>query len=168
VATLYALDPLAQSLCFADGMPGHVFQENEVKNRCSDVDFGGYNEGSFTVGVEGARRGVIVDLGDATGLRERYGYAETVGGGQGFASLHVEGGRALILKSGRPRAFQELKESAQLFGEARVSASAPVKVGHIYLIRLTDDYDENFQRLGKMKVISYTPGESVTIRWQAL
>jgi hypothetical protein len=39
VTTLYTLDPLAHTLCFADGKDGSVFQENEVRNRCSDIDF---------------------------------------------------------------------------------------------------------------------------------
>jgi hypothetical protein len=168
IATLYALDPLASWLCFADGKDGHVFQENETRNRCSDVNFGGYSPGGLSVAVEGARRGRIIDLGDADELESRYGYRETVGKGQGFASLHAEGGKVFVLKSSRPQKFQELKESAELFAECKATASAPVKVGHIYLIRITDDHDKNLQRLAKVKVISYVPGESVTIRWQGL
>jgi hypothetical protein len=44
----------------------------------------------------------------------------------------------------------------------------PIKVGHIYLIRITDRHDRSFERLAKLKVVSYVPGESVTIRWQVL
>jgi hypothetical protein len=168
IATLYALDPLASWFCFADGKDGHVFQDNEARNRCSDVNFGGYTPDVFSVGVEGARRGVIIDLGDAAELETRYGFRETVGNGQGFASLHADGGKVFVLKSRRPQQFQELQESAALFAEGKGKASAPVKVGHIYLIRITDGHDRNFQRLAKVKVISYVPGESVTIRWQGL
>jgi hypothetical protein len=168
IATLYTLDPLSSSLCLADGRDGHVFHQNETKNRCSDVDFGSYSPNSFSVGVEGARRGRIIDLGDADELESRYGFRETVGKGQGFASLHEEGGKVLVLKDSRPRTFQELKESGQLFAEGQSPATAPVKVGHIYLIRITDGHDKSFQRLAKVKVIAYVPGESVTIRWQPL
>ena len=168
IATLYALDPLAGALCFADGKDGRVFQDNEARNRCSDLDFGGYSAGGFSVGVEGGRVGVIIDLGDAAELESRYGYRETVGKSQGFASLHAEGGRIFVLKESRPQTFQELKESAQLFAEGKPSASAPVRVGHLYLIRITDRHDQNFQRLAKLKVVSHVPGESVTIRWQVL
>ena len=168
IATLYALDPLASSLCFADGKDGRVFQQNETRNRCSDLDFGNYGGGGFSVGVEGARRGRIIDLGDAAELESRYGFRESVGRAQGFASLHAKGGRVFVLKSSRPQAFQELEESDELFAEGRAGASAPVKVGHIYLIRITDRSDKGFQRLTKVKVISYVPGESVTIRWQPL
>ena len=168
ITTLYALDPLAVSLCLADGRDGHVFQQNATKNRCSDVEFGSYMPGGLSVAVEGARRGRIIDLGDAAELETRYGYQETAGKPQGFASLHVEGGKVFVLKNSRPQKFQELKESAELFTKGEATASAPVKVGHIYLIRITDDYDKSFQRLAKVKVISYVPGESVTIRWQPL
>jgi hypothetical protein len=43
-----------------------------------------------------------------------------------------------------------------------------VKIGHVYLARITDSYDNNFQVLVKLLVIAYVPGESVTLRWQAL
>ncbi|HEX6625972.1 MAG TPA: hypothetical protein VF064_19805 [Pyrinomonadaceae bacterium] len=168
VVTLYALDPLARTLCFADGRDGHVFHENEVRNRCSDLDFGSYRAGHFSVGVEGARLGAVVNLGTADELRQRYGYPETVGNGQGFASLRAEGGRVLVLKGVRPHAEQELKESALLFGEGAGAASAPVKLGNIYLVRLTDRRDRDFERVVKLKVIAHTPNESVTVRWQAL
>jgi hypothetical protein len=166
--TLYALDPLTSSLCFADGKDGSVFHENQTLNRCSDLNFGGYSADGFSVAVEGSRLGVIIDLGDAGELEARYGYSETVGNAQGFASLHAEGGKLFVLKDRRPQTFQELKESAQLFAEGKATARAPVRVGHIYLVRITDQYDKNFQRLAKLKVVSYAPGESVTIRWQVL
>ncbi|MDQ2973863.1 MAG: hypothetical protein M3R69_00470 [Acidobacteriota bacterium] len=122
VATLYALDPLAQSFCFRDAGDGHM----------------------------------------------DYGYEETVGGGQGFASVHFEDGKLVILKDRRTRVMQGLNESTQLFAEPTSSANAPVRLGHIYLARLTDRNDPSFQLLVKLLVIGYKPGESVTFRWQSL
>jgi hypothetical protein len=168
VVTLYALDPLARTFCFADGRDGHVFHNNEVMNRCSDIDFNNYNAGSFTVGIEGGRVGRIIDLGNGAELRQRYGYEETVGNGQGFASLRVEDGRVVILRDRRPQAVQELRESALLFQEGASGASAPIRLGNIYLVRITDRHDRTFQRIVKLMVIAYTPNESVTIRWQIL
>ena len=168
IATLYALDPLTSSLCFADGKAGRVFQQHETRNRCSDLDFGGYSAGGFSVGVEGGRVGVIIDLGDGDEMLQRHGFNGTVGNSQGFASLHAESGKVFVLKSLRPQTFQELNESGQLFAEGQPLASAPVRVGHVYLIRITDRHDKNFQRLAKLKVVSHVPGESVTIRWQVL
>jgi hypothetical protein len=168
VATLYALDPLAQSFCFRDAGDGHVFQEHEVKNRCSDINFNSYYAEQFAVGIEGGRLGVILDLGSSDDLKKEYGYDETVGGGQGFASVHLEDGKLVILKDRRARVMQELKESAQLFLQPTSAAKAPVKVGHVYLARLTDRDDSSFQVLVKLLVIGYVPGESVTFRWQSL
>ncbi len=168
IATLYALDPLARTLCFGDGREGGVFQQNETRNRCSDIDFNTYNEGSLTVGIEGGRVGSIVDLGSATELEKRYGYSETAGKGQGFASLRVANGKVLVLKDRRTGSEQELAESALLFAESKKSASAPVKIGSIYLLRLTDRNDKSFERIVKLLVVGYTPNESVTIRWQVM
>jgi len=168
IVTLYALDPLARTFCFADGKDGHIFQNNEVRNRCSDIDFNNYNAGSFTVGVEGGRVGRIIDLGNTAELRHKYGYEETVGNGRGFASLRIEDGRVVILKDRRSQAVLELRESASLFQEGTSGASAPIKLGNMYLVRLADRHDRAFQRIVKLMVIAYTPNESVTIRWQVL
>lgn len=168
LVTLYALDPLARTFCFADGKDGGVVQNNEVKNRCSDIDFNNYYAGNFSVGVEGGRLGRIVDLGNATQLSEKYGYSETVGKGQGFASLRMENGKVVILKDRKSQAVQELKESASLLAEGASVATAPIRVGNIYLVRLTDRHDRAFQRMVKVMVVAHTPNESVTIRWQVL
>lgn len=168
VVTLYALDPLARTFCFADGREGGVFQQNETRNRCSDIDFNTYNESSLTVGVEGGHTGAIVDLGSASELEKRYGYSDTLGKGQGFASLRVENNNVLILRDRQTHSEQNLVESESLFVESKRSASAPVKLGHIYLLRLVDRYDKNFERVVKLLVVAYTPNESVTIRWQVM
>jgi hypothetical protein len=168
VVTLYALDPLAQSFCFRDANDGLIFNQHEVKNRCSDLNFNNYYAEHFAVGIEGGRVGTIVDLGSAGDLKKEYGYEETVGNGQGFASIHFEAGKVVILKDRRARVMQHLKESTQLFAEPTSSANAPVKLGHIYLARITDRHDNSFQLLVKLLVIGYVPGESVTLRWQSL
>jgi hypothetical protein len=168
IATLYAIDPLARSFCFGDGREGGVFQQNEARNRCSDIDFNAYNEGSLTVGIEGGRTGAILDLGSTAELQKRYGYSETVGAGQGFASLRSENGKVFILKDRQTHTEQEMSEAALLFTESKPSASLPVKLGHIYLIRIVDRSDKSFERIVKILVIAYTPNESVTIRWQVL
>lgn len=168
VVTLYALDPLAQSFCFHDANAGHVFQQHEVRNRCSDINYSSYYAEHFAVGIEGGRLGAIIDLGSGDDLKKEYGYQETVGGGQGFASVHLEDGKVVILKDRRPQTMQDLKEASQLFAEGTSGAKVPVKVGHIYLARLSDSYDRKYQVLVKLLVIGYLPGESVTFRWQAL
>jgi hypothetical protein len=165
---LYALDPLAQSFCFHDAGDGHVFQQHEVRNRCSDINFHSYQPEQFAVAIEGGRLGTIVDLGTTDDLKKKYGYEETVGGGQGFASVHVEEGEIVILKDRRAGAMQGLKESNQLFAQPTPSANAPVKLGHIYLARITDRHVRSFQMIVKLMVIGYVPGESVTFRWQTL
>lgn len=167
VATLYGLDPLSQSFCFSVPGEGHLFQQHAVRNRCSDINYTSYRSEHFSVGIEGGRYGNLVDLGTAEDLKKKYGYQETVGGGQGFASIHLEDGKVVILKDRRSEAMQDLEESKLLFGETAKPAEAPVKLGHIYLARITDQDDRSFQLLVKLLVIAYVPGESVTLRWQA-
>jgi hypothetical protein len=170
VVTLYAHDPLARAFCFRDGKDGLIFQYNEVRNRCSDIDFNTYNAGNFTVGIEGGRIGSLVDLGSAEDLKLRYGYLReaTIGNGEGFASLRLENGKMQILKERKSQTVQELKESALVFQAGKSGATAPIKLGHIYLARITDSHEKDFQTLVKLIVIAYTPNESVTIRWQVL
>src|SRR5262245_10409129 len=75
IATLFARDPLTQSLCFQDGGPGNVFQNGATRNRCSDLNFNSYTANGFRVGVEGGRDGAILDLGTPEALKATYGFA---------------------------------------------------------------------------------------------
>jgi hypothetical protein len=168
IATLFARDPLMQSLCFKDGGPGGVFQNGQLRNRCSDLNFNSYSANALSVGVEGGRQGTILDLGTPEELKSKYGYSETVSGGQGFASIDVQNGKALILKDHRTGALQELAESADLFRAPRPVASVPVKLGHVYLMRMTDTNDRAFEMFAKVLVLAHAPNESVTVRWNLL
>ena len=168
IATMFALDPLTQSFCFKDGGPGGSIQKGKVFNRCSDLNFNGYSADGFSVGVEGGRQGVILDLGTPQDLKLAHGYTETVGNGQGFASLNVKSGKVMIVKDYREGTRQELKNSAKLFETPKSSASSAVKLGHIYLIRITDRNDPSYEMLAKIMVIAHVPSESVTIRWYVL
>ncbi|NNM25131.1 MAG: hypothetical protein HKO59_03930 [Phycisphaerales bacterium] len=165
LTTLYAHDPIARALSFSDGRYGAMIQDHEVRNRNSDIDFGGYVAGAFSVGIEGGREGAIVDLGHADTLGERYGFRETVGGGQGYASIRFVEGDLHIRSNGR--ATQPLKEAAGLT-QCRRNASAATRMGHVYLVRLIDRHDESFELVAKFMVVEHRDGESATLRWQQL
>lgn len=169
IFTLYALDPLARALCFRDGRAGMLFEKNRWGNRCSDLVFSLSGDGTFVTALESNRVGAIVDLGTPLELRDRYGYEDAHDGGEGYASLRLQGDTILILKEDNPHEkLQPLKEGAALFGELRPSAPAPVRLGHIYLVRIADKKDKTFQHIVKFIVIAYRPNESVTIRWEPL
>jgi hypothetical protein len=169
VVTLYALDPLARALCFRDGREGFAFEKNRWTSRCSDLIYTLAGDGTFVTATEANRLAAIIDLGTPLELRDRYGYEDAHDGGEGFASLRLQGDTIMILKEDNPHEqLQPLKEGAALFGELRKSANAPVRLGHIYLIRLADKQDKSFQHLVKLMVIAYKPNESVTIRWEPL
>jgi hypothetical protein len=169
IATLYALDPLASSLCFADGREGGIIQHGGVYNRCSHISFDHYNTGGLTVAIEGGEQGAIIDLGSADDLKKEYGYNETGGNGQGFASITFRDGVIMIRKAGKDDPLQELVEGARLFPEVlHSSASAIARPGHIYLARIFDPGRKDFQILVKLLVLKATPGDSVTFRWELL
>jgi len=173
ITTLYALDPLARTLCFTDGKDGMVFQNGQVRNRCSHLDFDSYEKGGFTAGIQGGQVGIIIDLGTATDLQQGYGYQETVGRPDGFASIQIRENKTMILGDRKTNTLQELREGGLLFqGESKrvasANASAMIKPGHIYLARIIDTNDPSFQLLVKMLVLSYVPNQSVTFRWELL
>jgi len=168
--TMYAMDPLSRNLCFSDGKEGMAFVNNKWENRCSDLNFTLAGSGTFVTGVELNRAGAIVDLGTANDLRGRYSFEDAENGGVGFASLRVMGGKIMILQDDNgkfPASWQPLQEASQL-SETKSSATAPIKLGHIYLVRVTDTRDKNYQQLVKFLVVAYRPEESVTLRWELL
>jgi hypothetical protein len=167
IFTMYALDPLARTLCFSDGKEGMAFVNTDWGNRCSDLSYAA--AGSFVSGIEVDRVAAIVDLGTADELRHRYGFEDATGGGTGFASLHLKGDKIMVLKQDLSKQeFQPLQEGPKLFTEVAPSATAPIKLGHIYLVRIADKKDKSFQQLVKLMVIAYRPDESVTLRWELL
>lgn len=168
ITTLYASDPIARSLCLTDGKEGGVFQNGGVFNRCSHIEFDSYKIGSLSVGIQGGETGRIIDLGTAADLSKQYSYQETVGNGQGFASIVYREGKVLIAKERYKETRQELVQAAQLFESGESMSSVEAKAGHIYLARITDRHNKDFQILVKILVLSARPGESVTFRWELL
>jgi len=167
IFTMYALDPLARTLCFSDGKEGMAFTNTVWGNRCSDLSYtGGAN---FVSGIEVDRLAAIVDLGTADELRNRHGFEDAQGGGTGFASLHLQGDKIMVLKQDLGKQeFQPLQEGSKLFTEVGSSVAAPIKLGHIYLVRITDKKDKRTLQLVKLMVIAHRPDESVTLRWELL
>jgi hypothetical protein len=170
IFTLYAVDPLARSLCFNDGKEGMAIVSNKWENRCSDLSFTLAGGGSLVTGIELNRMAAIVDLGTANDLRGRYSYEDAENGGVGFASIRLEGNKVTILQddNGKFKAsWQTLQEGSKLT-EVKSSANAPIQLGHIYLVRTVDSRDKSFQQTVKLIVIAYRPEEAVTVRWELL
>ena len=169
IFTMYVLDPLARTMCFSDGKEGFAFVNNDWGNRCSDLSYSLAGDGSLVSGIEVNRMAAIVDLGTPDELRQRYGFEDATDGGTGFASLHLIGDKIMVLKEDiRTPEFQPLQEGPKLFMEVGPSATAPIKLGHIYLVRIADKKDKSFQQLVKLMVIAYRPDEAVTLRWESL
>lgn len=169
IFTMYALDPLSRTFCFNDGKEGMAIANNQFGNRCSDLNYSLAGNGIFVAGIEVNRVAAIVDLGTNNQLRERYGFDDSDNGAVGFASLRLEGNKITILQEDNTTpVWQPLKEGPQLFTDLKASANAPIKLGHIYLVRVADTKDKNFQQIVKLMVVSYRPEESVTLRWELM
>jgi len=170
IFTLYAYDPLARTLCFEDGKEGRAIAANQWGNRCSDLTYSLAGTGVLVAGIEINRVAAIVDLGTADDLRERYGFEDAPNGGVGFASLRLDGGGKLqvLQEDNSTPVWQPLKEGPQLFTDVKASANAPIKLGHIYLVRIAETKDRSFQKIAKLMVIAYRPDESVTLRWELM
>jgi hypothetical protein len=170
IFTMYAMDPLSRNLCFTDGKEGMAFVNNKWENRCSDLGYTLAGNGSLVSGIELNRVAAIVDLGTPNDLRGRYGYDDAENGGVGFASLRLDGDKVMVLQDNSDPVkvtWQPLKEVSQL-AEVKSSANAPIKLGHIYLVRITGSKDKSFLMTVKLMVIAYRPDEAVTLRWELL
>ena len=171
IFTMYAVDPLARTLCLTDGKEGMAFVNNKWENRCSDLSYTLAGNGSLVSGIEMNRVAAIVDLGTANELRGRYGYDDAENGGVGFASLRLEGGKIMILQDNSNPSkltWQAVQENSKLT-ELKSSATAPIQLGHIYLLRIADSRDKTSQQMVvKLMVIAYRPEEAVTLRWELL
>ncbi len=166
IFTMYAIDPLARTLCFSDGKEGMAFANTTWVNRCSDLSFAGSN---LVTGVEADRLGAIVDLGTADALSSGHGFEDAQGGATGFASIHLQGDKVMVLKEDfGKQVFQPLREGPKLFTELGSSVAAPIKLGHIYVVRITGKKDNSSQQFAKLMVIAFRPEESVTLRWELL
>ena len=166
IFTMYSIDPLARTLCFSDGKEGMAFKNTNWGNRCSDLSFAGTN---LVAGIEIDRLGAIVDLGTADELSNGYGFEDSQGGGTGFASIHLQGDKIMVLKEDfSKQVFQPLQEASKLFTEAGSSVAATIKLGHIYLVRIADKKDKSTLQLVKLMVIAFRPNEAVTLRWESL
>ena len=168
IFTIYLVDPLSRTLCFADGKEGMAFTNTDWGNRCSDLTFNLAAGGSLVSGIEVNRVAAIVDLGTADDLRNRYGFEDAQGGGTGFASLHLQGDKIMVLKQDLSKQeFQPLQEGSKLFTDVGSNATALIRLGHIYLVRIADK-NRNTLQLVKLMVIAHRPEESVTLRWESL
>jgi len=84
--------------------------------------------------------------------------------------LRLEGGKIMVLQDDSNPSkltWQPVQEAAKLT-DVKSSATAPIQLGHIYLLRIADSRDKTSQQIIKLMVIAYRPEEAVTVRWELL
>ena len=171
LVTLYQLDPVSQSFNFTENYAGNVMKDHRVLVSGAEMDFGVYHADSFSVAVTNGSTGRIVDLGTPKTLKEKYGYSEPVGNGQGFASIHRKGTSFLVQQrhdKDDHSEYQELTEGAQLLTNLRSLDSAPIILGHIYILHVVQSQGPPADTFVKLMVVAYQPDQSVTIRWEIM
>jgi len=167
--TLFANDPLRTTLSFDSGDWGTTISSNVHVNIDSQVSFDIYDVGALTPGIQGGQDGFILDLGTPAELAAKYGYAETVGQGQGFASIHFEGDLLMIVKDVQAGVFQPFDDGNRfLQAPPQSSTHATPKLGHVYLVKLIDTNDPTWSRVVKLLVSGHRSGESVDLTWRVL
>jgi hypothetical protein len=148
ISTLYANDPLEWSLDLRTGQPGTVVQQGELRNRDSHIGMGWFPD-CLTVGIQGGDTGAIVDLGT---LQE-------AGKALGMPFVGNSGNVYVGLQPAWVRDHAGLQHAAS-------TAHAPIKVGHLYLVRVANG--EKPDLFAKLIVLDFQPGAQVTLRWQLL
>jgi len=167
IATLYRFYPIARTFSFSYGTPGLVIDTNDVYNFNSDIDYGNYNAGYLTVGIEGDITGKMVDLGSQTSLSQEYGYSETVGYGQGYASIDFASNTSsqLVIRSAVQNQNQNLTETTQLYQTGSYNEYLYPYVDHIVLVRLSNS--NNAEKVVKMLILA-VDYDYVTFRYDVL
>ena len=170
LVTLHAGDPVTHTLNLSTGLFGGRIEGTRFVETRAHLDYGTYAENALSLALEEDDRGVFVDLGHWTALREAYGYDEADGGGIGFASIALDGDRVRIARRRQEDSPQTLREARPILsshpGERRTSV-VPLP-GHILLVRLEDRLRKATPLLAKILVVSHVPGDSVTLRWALL
>jgi len=153
LTTLRAVDDLSATMGFPSGAPGYIVEDHEVRNRVSHLAFDRWVKGALVVGIQGGSLGVIKDIGDVR-LRDT---ACSV-----LPFLQLRDG--VVFDASREHS--SLPDAGiALQDEARSLASAPVELGHVYLIRVDEAATSHF---AAVRVVEHVPGQSVTLRWRTL
>ena len=172
LTTLYAMDPSSSCIRLTDGEPGRGILGNWPENLGGHLNFGGLLKDGFGVAYQDWQLGTILDIGPYTQLHPEQANYEEVGSFIGFASLSRIADEATFTRS------MWIHDGTEPYGGAQVAGvedlwlpngtkeTAPVKLGHVYLIRIVHEL-EDMRELVMVKalVVDHTPGVSVTIRW---
>lgn len=163
--TLYANDPVANAFSVDDGEYGKIMRPNGVFNRDSDITFGAYRSGYLSFAMQGGDEAHVINLGTSRELASRYGYDETVGGGQGFASIAFRDGKLTIFEN-RHDTYQPLREGQTLINSFDPSENEiRPELGHIYIAKLLSEGEPTFV---KLMVVAMDPQSWIVLRWERL
>ena len=163
--TLYANDPVADAFSVDDGEYGSTMRPDGMYNRDSDITFDSYRSGYLSFAMQGRDEAHVINLGTSSELASRYGYDETVGGGQGFASIAFRDGEITIFKE-RYKSYQPLREAETLINNFNSDENEiRPEIGHIYLARIVEDGESVFV---KIFVVAMDPQSWIVLRWEKL
>lgn len=158
---LVATDPLRRSFDFERGAYGAVLQDGQIKNLGSHLEYSGYYDDEFSVGISGSDVGIIVNLGHDDYVAERIGVPQTVGSGQGYAALALgEGDRLNDPMHPELMLIPAHNLSLDVTGHERP------QLGHVYAARIVREGKTDL--VVKMLVVAIVPSERVEFQWARL
>jgi len=153
VTTLRWVDDLQSCFGFARADYSLAINGDRFSNRGSDISYHRWVKDALVVGIEGQSKGVIKDIGDPRTKKTQHS----------ILPFLERRGSAVVDTSAEGSSLPA--EGLPLTDAAQKQASAPVVLGHTYLVRLDDSRDSRFVAL---RVLEYCPGQSVTFRWRQL
>jgi len=164
--TLYANDPLLDSIVIADGTPAKTYKGYYTQERSVDIIYGEMVPGELTLAPFSKRMAGMVDLGTEANLKAKYLVKAPLD--SMFFSIHYDDGKLWLAKDARNGTFQPFDRSdLALLQIVTPAPSFKPIVNHIYLMNITDD-KLHTQQVAKMMVTSITNDQIIRFRWNVL
>lgn len=179
IVTLYRHDPIGMTFDVTRGAYGHCYEElGEILNCGTNLEIF-WGDQSFApktialvTGLEGGDKGAVVDLGSEKDIDAKYqkgvpkGYSMFPG--TWFTTLAIQGRRVFArFRNGDEITPITITEASGLYPkDSKNFASAPAKIGHVYLLRQYDDIDGT-EVVFKVLVLAMSEN-SVTLRYDLM
>jgi len=172
-ATLYVNDPFLNGLSFPKGVPSGTIQDWQAKNAGTDIKYSITNLApTISIAHEGTRQGAVSNLDTETTIANRYGSTGWAIGSI-YSSIHYQGSNLTVGQnfSATPDPTWVSLNGTDISKIANTTAGVTFTptATNVYLIRITDSNDKNFERVVKLYVVSITATrDQLILRWDVL
>lgn len=156
VTTLFSADDVLHAWNLTANAPGMALCEGEIRNVGSELMFDRYGRDVLAVAMGGSARGRILDVGDL-----RLAGTQT----SAFPAFQRSGDQVTV----RSLHGEVAEREFQLAPATEELATAAVKPGHVYLVRIdTKQATGDSSLFAVLRVIEHSTQARVTLRWRLL